>query len=419
MKVLIVGGGIGGLATALELERRGIEAHVFESVETVQPLGVGINLLPHAAKHLIQLGLYDALAASAIQTEDLGFYNKFGQLIWHEPRGRAAGYKVPQFSIHRGELQMILYRAVAARLPGRLHPGHHLKDFRQTADGRVVASFVDRRTGAPVAEVAGDVLIGADGIHSAVRKALYPGEGGPLWSGIMFWRGAIEAAPFLSGRSMVMVGYPAQKFIAYPMSEPHRRQGSALINWAVDLQVAHSGTFQPQDWNRRGRREDFLPLFDNWRFDWLDIPDLIRRTESVYEFPCVDREPLERWTFGRVTLLGDAAHPLRPMGSNAGAQAIRDAFAIAEALAGHKDIDAALAAYEDDRRPATSRLILSNRQQGPERVMALVEERAPQGFADLHAVITPEELQQVADDYKQLAGFDRDSVNSGIEAVGP
>jgi 2-polyprenyl-6-methoxyphenol hydroxylase-like FAD-dependent oxidoreductase len=200
------------------------------------------------------------------------------------------------------------------------------------------------------------------------------------------------------------------------MSKPHLDKGRALINWAVDVQVAHSGKFRPQDWNRQGNREDFLPLYELWNFDWLDIPDIIRRTETVFEFPCVDRDPLDRWTFGRATLLGDAAHPLRPMGSNAGAQAIRDARALADALASHTDLDAALHAYESERRPATTKIMLSNRMNGPERVMAMVEERAPQGFTDLSSVITAEELQHVADEYKQLAGFDRDSVNAGATA---
>jgi len=216
---------------------------------------------------------------------------------------------------------------------------------------------------------------------------------------------------------MVMVGYPERKFIAYPISKPHHDRGRALINWAIDVQVAHSGDFRPQDWNRRGNREDFLPLYEDWKFDWLDVPDILRRTEAVFEFPCIDRDPLDRWTFGRATLLGDAAHPLRPMGSNAGAQAIRDARAIAEALAQHADIDAALAAYENDRRPATTKILLSNRTNGPERVMAMVEERAPNGFSDLHTVITQEELQRVADEYKQIAGFDRESVNAGVAAA--
>lgn len=416
MKVLIAGGGIGGLVTALELHKRGIEAQVFESIDEPKALGVGINLLPHAMKNLIQLGLLEPLMATGIQTKDLSFYSKHGKLIWREPRGLDAGYKVPQLSINRGELQMILYRAARERLGANIHTGHHFKDYRETADGRVVATFTDRKSGTTVAEADGDVLIGADGIHSALRRKLVPQAGPGVWSGMMFWRGAVETEQFLSGRSMIMAGYPDRKVIVYPMSKPHFDKGKSLTNWAVDYMVDRTGAFNPEDWDRRGDRSEFMPAFAGWRFDWLDVPDLLARTETVYEYPCVDHEPLERWTFGRATLLGDAAHPMRPMGSNAGSQAIRDARAIAEALAGTRDIDAALAAYENERRPATTRIVLSNKMSGPERVMQMVEDRAPDGFNDLHAVISEKELQAVADEYKTIAGFDRDSVNAGVDA---
>jgi 5-methylphenazine-1-carboxylate 1-monooxygenase len=412
MRAMIVGGGIGGLTTALRLHTAGIEAHVYESVPDIRALGVGINLLPHAVKELTELSLLEALVATGVRTQELRYFSKFGKEIWQEPRGLAAGYHWPQISIHRGALQQILRNTARDRLGAAcIHTGHHLASFMQRDDGTVEARFVDRRTGAPVATESADLLIGADGIHSAVRAALYPDEGPPLWNGAILWRATTVSAPFLTGRSMFMAGHARQKFVAYPITPEADASGRLLINWIAELRFEPSALAHREDWNRRGDVADFLPAFAGWRFDWLDIPDLIRRAEAVYEYPMVDRDPLDRWSVGYVTLLGDAAHPMYPVGSNGASQAILDARALTDALVNNADIPAALAAYEAQRRPATARITLSNRQQGPERVMQIVEERAPQGFDDLHAVISRTELEAIAAEYKQIAGFDRDALN--------
>jgi 5-methylphenazine-1-carboxylate 1-monooxygenase len=412
MRAMIVGGGIGGLTTALRLHTAGIEAHVYESVPDIRALGVGINLLPHAVKELTELSLLEALVATGVRTQELHYFSKFGKEIWQEPRGLAAGYRWPQISIHRGALQLLLRDAVRERLGAAcIHTGHHLASFMQRDDGTVEARFVDRRTGAPVATESADLLIGADGIHSAVRAALYPDEGPPLWNGAILWRATTVSAPFLTGRSMFMAGHARQKFVAYPITPEADASGRLLINWIAELRFEPSALTHREDWNRRGDVADFLPAFAGWRFDWLDIPDLIRHAEAVYEYPMVDRDPLDRWSVGHVTLLGDAAHPMYPVGSNGASQAILDARALTDALVNNADIPAALAAYEAQRRPATARITLSNRQQGPERVMQIVEERAPQGFDDLHAVISRTELEAIAAEYKQIAGFDRDALN--------
>jgi 2-polyprenyl-6-methoxyphenol hydroxylase-like FAD-dependent oxidoreductase len=415
MKVLIIGGGIGGLVAALELEKVGIEAHVFESVHEVRPLGVGINLLPHAVKNLFRLGLLETLMETGLETKELSYFNKYGQRIWREPRGRDAGYKVPQLSIHRGELQMILMNAARDRLGDRIQTGRHLDSFRQTSDGKVVARFIDRSTGTLVSEENGDVLIGADGIHSIVRQHFYPGEGPPKWNGVLFWRAATEVEPFLGGRAMIMAGHPKQKFVAYPMSQKHALRGTSLVNWIAELWFDPFGGFDREDWNRRGNIKDFLSSFRSWNFDWLDIPRLIERTSDVYEFPCVDRDPLPRWTFGRATLLGDAAHPMYPMGSNGSSQAILDGRALAEALSTHSRIEDGLSSYEQARRLATERIVLSNRQSGPEKVMGIVEDRSPEGFTDLETVISHRELQEIADQYKVMTGSDPKTVNAELE----
>ena len=315
MKALIVGGGIGGLATALSLHEVGIEARVFESVETIRPLGVGINLLPHAVRVLDKLGLLPQLAAAAIPTAELIYFNKFGQMIWREPRGLSAGYTWPQLSIHRGHFQAILLDEVRRRLGAdAVCTGCHLAQFEER-DREVFARFVIRKSGATTAAEPGDVLVGADGIHSCVRGHLFPDEGGPRYAGKLLWRATTEAAPFLTGRSMIMAGHAAQKFVAYPICPEVASSGRSLINWIAEL-AADTVMPERRDWNRRGSKTDFAGAFAAWRFDWLDVPALIEGAAEVFEFPMIDRDPLQRWSFGRVTLLGDAAHPMYPVGSN-------------------------------------------------------------------------------------------------------
>ena len=415
MKVLIVGGGIGGLVTALCLQRAGIEARVFESAAEIRPLGVGINLLPHSVRVLTALGLDAKLAETGIPTAELIYFNKFGQLIWREPRGLAAGYTWPQYSIHRGRLQMLLYDTVRQRLgDSAVRTGCHFDSFTERGD-QVEAKFVNRATGEVVAVESGDVLIGADGIHSRVRKHFYPDEQEPQFSGKVLWRGVTEGEPFLSGRSMFMAGYANRKFVAYPIDVETAARGRSLINWVADVHVgaAYSGT--PRDWNRQVDQSVVLPYFDSWHFDWpefkLDIPQLIEGASAIYEFPMIDRDPVERWSFGRVTLLGDAAHPMYPIGSNGASQAILDAPALVEALKAESGVVSALQRYEQERLQPTARIVLSNRRQGPEECMQLVEERAPNGFTKLHDVISAAELEEIAGRYKQIAGFSRDELN--------
>jgi 2-polyprenyl-6-methoxyphenol hydroxylase-like FAD-dependent oxidoreductase len=411
--VIIVGAGIGGLATALALHRIGINARVYESVEELRPLGVGINLLPHATKVLGQLGLIDALVEIAVATRELIYLNKLGQEIWREPRGREAGYAWPQLSIHRGELQMILLRAVRERLgDDRIRTGCHLGAVEPIANERVRAAFVRRATGETIAEEVADLLVGADGIHSAVRAQLHPQEGPPTWNGILLLRATTRAPPILSGREMVSIGYPGHRFVAYPIARRHADGVHPLVNWIAEVAQDAAGPFRREDWNRPGSIADVLPRYERWVFGWLDVPAVMRAADAVYEYPCVDRDPLGRWTFGRVTLLGDAAHPMYPMGSNGGSQAILDAKALADALMQEPDVDRALAAYEAARRPATAALVHSNRRQGPSEIQTIVEQRAPNGFERIESVLSQEELAEISARYKRLAGFDQETVNA-------
>jgi 2-polyprenyl-6-methoxyphenol hydroxylase-like FAD-dependent oxidoreductase len=412
MRVMVVGGGPGGLAAALSLHAAGIEVEVYEAVAEIRPLGVGINLLPHAVRELTELGLQDRLAATAIPTKELIYANRFGQEIWREPRGLEAGYRWPQFSIHRGRLQAILLEAARERLGAeRIHLDHRLVDFATDAAG-ATARFCSRRTGEDWGEVRADLLVAADGIHSVVRGRLYPDEGAPKWNGAVLWRGTTEAEPFLSGRSMVMSGHEHQKFVVYPISREAEARGRSLVNWIAEIKCRDRALWDREDWNRPGRLADFLPAFEDWDFGWLDVPGLIRGAAGVFEFPMVDRDPVDRWTFGRVTLLGDAAHPMYPIGSNGASQAIVDARVLAWHLATAPDADAALARYEEERRPATAAIVLANRRNGPEQVMQAVQERAPDGFRDVAEVISPAELEATAAEYKRIAGFDKDRLNA-------
>jgi 5-methylphenazine-1-carboxylate 1-monooxygenase len=404
MKALVIGGGIGGFSVALCLHQRGVEVEVFEQADAIRELGVGINLLPHAVKELSELGLLERLDATGVRTKDLIYCNRFGQRIWTEPRGLDAGYAWPQFSIHRGQLQGLLHRAAEERIGKEaLHIGHRLVGFDQGADG-VVAHF------AGSADRTGDVLVGADGIHSAVRAQLYPGEGPPGWNGHMLWRGAVEDKPFLSGRSMIVAGDLKEKVVLYPISRTAADRGRSLTNWAVWAKLADGSIPPPrhEDWSRHGCLEDVLPHFAAWRFDWFDVPALMRRTPVFYEYPMCDREPLDRWSFNRVTLLGDAAHPMYPVGSNGAAQAILDACCLARMLGSHGDVAEALRAYEAERLPAANQVVLSNRRMGPERVIDIVAERAPRGFERLDDVISHEELLSIAMQYRKVAGFERE-----------
>jgi 2-polyprenyl-6-methoxyphenol hydroxylase-like FAD-dependent oxidoreductase len=411
MKVIIVGGGIGGLTTALMLHARGIDCEVFEQASEVRELGVGINTLPHAIKELAALGLLERLDAVAIRTYELFYTNRFGQEIWREPRGLDAGYDVPQFSIHRGRLQGVIHQAARERLgDARIHTGHRLGAFRQDETG-VTAYFFDR-SGSHRATAHGDVLVGADGIHSAVRETLYPNEGPARWNGALLWRGAIDWPKFLTGRSMIVAGGMAAKLVVYPIGAGER-EDSRLTNWAVVAKIGDGSTPPPnrEDWSRPGRMEDLAPHIRRFEVSHVDAQKLIEATPEFWEYPMCDRDALPRWSHGRVTLLGDAAHPMYPVGSNGASQAILDARALADRLVGAEHLLHALWAYEQDRLPPTAQIVGMNRTGGPEGVIDAIEARAPDGFTDINAVLSYEERKAIVRGYAATAGFAREQVN--------
>ena len=410
MKAIIVGGGIGGLTMALMLHKRGLDCEIFEQSDTVRELGVGINTLPHAIKELAELGLLARLDQIGIRTHELFYMNRNGQEIWREPRGTDAGFEYPQFSIHRGRLQAVIYQAVRARLgESRIHTGHRLGAFTQD-EGGVTAYFFGRE-GAHRATARGDILIGADGIHSHVRDALYPNEGPARWNGSILWRGAMEWPQFLTGRSMVIAGGMVAKLVVYPIGEGPRAD-RPLTNWAVLVKVGEGGTPPDKaDWSRPGKFEDLMPHVQRFSIPFVDARALIEATPEFWEYPMCDRDPLPRWSHGRVTLLGDAAHPMYPVGSNGASQAILDARCLADRLREAEHPCQALWAYETERLPMTAQIVHSNRSGGPEGVIDAVEQRAPDGFDQIDNVLSYEERKAIVRGYASKAGFAKEQVN--------
>lgn len=406
MRIAIVGGGIGGLALALGLHARGIVCDVYEGAQEVRELGVGITLLPHAMRELAALGLQPQLEAAAIENLESVFFNRWGQFIYREPRGRHAGYDVPELGMHRGKLHGVMYRAALERLgAARIHLGHRCAGLRQDADG-VALAFTDPAGGA-LPEVAADVVVACDGVNSAVRRHFYPQER-PAFAGINTWRGVTVHRPILTGKTYLRIGSIATgKMVIYPIVDDVDGQGNQLVNWVAEIRQADMGM---NDWNQPGRLEDFLPIFADWRFDWLDVPALIRGAREILEYPMVDKDPVPRWTFGRVTLLGDAAHPMYPRGSNGSAQALIDAAVLAQLLSAGGDPLEALGRYQDARLPATARVVETNRSVPPDFIIMKADElsghRPFEGSID--DLVTQEELRRISEDYKKVAGFSLD-----------
>ncbi|MGK8209360.1 flavin-dependent oxidoreductase [Burkholderia cenocepacia] len=407
--VIVVGGGIGGLTLALALHEKGVRCRVFEAVPRLKPLGVGLNLLPHAMREMDKLGLVDELCRKGIETREYSFYTQHGQLVDHEPRGRYAGLDWPQVSIHRGDLQMTLYDAACARLGSdAIVLGQRLVGFDHDERG-VMAYFEDATAEKRVSAVRGKVLVACDGVHSVVRRIFHPREAQPRYQGSTQYRGVTRWKPFQSGASMCYIGtFRTGKLITYPIRDNIDGEGRQLMNWVIEYARPEA---HQRDWNREGKLEDFIHLFEHCRFDWLDVPAMLRAADAIYEYPMVDQDPLSFWTQGRVTLLGDAAHPMMPRGSNGAAQAIIDATTLAELLGESDDWPTALKVYEERRLPATSSVVLANREIAPDAILLVVDERTGgQPFDSIDDVISRDERKQWQLRYKEVAGFSADAL---------
>lgn len=410
MDVIIVGGGIGGFTLALMLKQAGRSVRLYEIAPEIKPVGVGISLLPHSTRELASIGLLDELAKVAITTRDSCFFTRFGEFVYREPSGRYAGYEWPQFQIHRGDLQQVLYQAARAQIgDDRIFTGWRCTGAAADGDG-AVAHFVDTKTGAALPPQRGAAVIACDGIHSVIRKGLYPNEGPPIYSGVNMWRGVTKHKPFLTGASYLRAGWLTHgKMVIYPIRDKIDGEGNQLINWVAEVETPQ---YEARDWNRPGRIEDFIGNFESWTFDWLNVPELIRNSEMILEYPMVDQDPLPRWSFDTVTLLGDAAHPMYPRGSNGAGQAILDARALADAFREADNATQALKLYEDRRLATTARIVQMNRTDPPDAILREVYLRSgDKPFDKLSDLISDEEMAALTDGYKKVAGYDKQSLS--------
>jgi 2-polyprenyl-6-methoxyphenol hydroxylase-like FAD-dependent oxidoreductase len=408
MNVIIVGGGIAGLSFALALKQRGISCEVYEAAPEIKPLGVGITLLPHAMRELSALGLEPRLREVAIENRYHKFFNRYGQWIYEELRGKFAGYPYPEFGIHRGRLHMVLLDAAIAQLgANHIHTNHHCTGVEQDDDG-ATAHFQETTTGKPLDSFRGDVVVACDGVNSVIRKQFYPDDQ-LAFAGINMWRGVTRHKPIFDGRTYLRVGsIDTGKMVIYPIVDNIDGQGNQLINWVAELRRPGSTM---NDWNKPGKLEDFFDVYRDWHFEWLDVAQLIQDAEQILEYPMVDKDPLECWTFGRVTLMGDAAHPMYPRGANGAAQALIDSRTLADFLSHTSDECEALADYEEARLDVTSHIVRTNRQYPPDYINIKVDElTGGKPFGNIDDVISKEELRQIAENYAKIAGFSKEEV---------
>lgn len=410
MTVLICGAGIGGLCLGLSLHQLNIPFQIFETSRTIEPLGVGINLQPNAVRELSALGIKDDLKRIGIQTEEFGLFSKRGLEIWTEPRGLKAGYDEPQFSVHRGKLQKLLYDTLITRMKNNpVHLGMQVTRFKNLSSS-VQLQCIDKKTG-NTETFDGNILVACDGINSIIRKQLFPEEGEPLWNGAILWRGVTTATPFRTGASMVMIGHDTQRFVSYPISK-RNINGQAKINWIAELKFNPENPWSKSDWKKKVDKSKFIDSFLDWSFDWINPLNLIYETTSIYEYPMVDRNPLQNWTFERTTLLGDAAHPTYPVGSNGASQAIIDSRKLAFHLKVNKTSEAALMDYEKEMLPLTAKITLANRNSGPDALLQVVEDRCKGSFNNIYEVISQNELETHSEKYKSIAGLNIEKLNN-------
>jgi 2-polyprenyl-6-methoxyphenol hydroxylase-like FAD-dependent oxidoreductase len=402
LNIAIVGGGIAGLSFALGLHHRGIDCDVFESVSEVKEIGVGITLLPHGMRELAELGLQDALEAAGIENLESVFYTQHGQYVYKEARGRHAGYALPEIGIHRGKLHRVLFEAAIKRLGSdKVHTGMRCSGFVQNSDG-VQLDFLNTHTNT-IVSLEAQIAVACDGVNSVIRKQMHPDDA-LCFAGINTWRGVTVHPPILTGKSYLRIGtVEVGKMVIYPIIDNVDGKGNQLVNWVAELQKPNAVM---NDWNRPGDPAVCAEIFKNWTFDFLNVPELILKADKVFEYPMVDKNALPFWTQGRVTLMGDAAHPMYPRGSNGSAQALIDARTLANQLSQHADPKEALKSYEALRLAPTAKVVETNRNVPPDFIIMKAEELSGgKPFRHIDDLISQDELRQISDNYKSVAGF--------------
>ena len=416
-RVLIAGGGVAGMSMALTLHQIGVPCTVFESVAELKPLGVGINIQPNAVRELFDLGIgADKLDQIGVKCREWALVGLKGNHVYSEPRGLEAGYNWPQYSVHRGELQMLLYREVLDRLgPDAVRLGTRVTGYRNNDDGTVTALTLDKDGVA--GEDTGSLLIAADGIHSAVRAQMYPDQPPIHWGGAIMWRGTSPAAPIRTGASFVGLGRARHRIVFYPITPADPETGLAEVNWIAEVTVDNSDGWQGGDWNKRVEIKDFIHHFDGWEYDWINVPEFLSKAGTVYEYPMIDRDPLPNWADGRVILIGDAAHPMYPTGSNGASQAIVDARNMGACLLEHGLTGAACDAFDSAYREDVNQVVLRNRGAGPFGLLNLIDDRCGGEFDDINDIVPEDERRDFMARYKAAAGFAIETLNAAPQTI--
>ncbi|MCR9108943.1 flavin-dependent oxidoreductase [Marivita sp. XM-24bin2] len=415
-RVLIAGGGIAGLALGLTLHQIGVPFTVYEAAKEMRPLGVGINIQPNAVRELYDLGISaDDLNRVGVPAKEWALVGLNGREVYAEKRGLGAGYNWPQYAVHRGQMHMLLYETLIERAGAdAAQLGARIASYAHVGPGvtaRVVSSDGERNE-------RGRLLIGADGIHSAIRAQMYPDQPPIHWGGAVMWRGTVRAKPLRTESSFVGLGTHRHRMVIYPISAPDA-DGMSLINWIAEVTMDDSGGWQQDGWFKPVEIDEFIHHFEEFRYDWLDVPEMLRGADCAYVNPMIDRDPVPSWVDGAVALMGDAAHAMYPTGSNGASQAIVDARVIGAKMLEHGVTEAALAAYDAQLCGPVSELVLRNRGSGPFGLLNLLDERCGGVFDDIEDVIPATERADFMAKYKAAAGFAIETLNAAPATIRP